>query len=33
LEVNPVGQYSAESERCNYKIEKSIAEWLIKQDK
>lgn len=32
LEVNPVGQYSAESERCNYKIEKSIAEWLIKQD-
>ena len=32
LEVNPVGQYSAESEKCNYKIEKSIAEWLIKHD-
>jgi ATP-GRASP peptide maturase of grasp-with-spasm system len=33
LEVNPVGQYSAESEKCNYKIEKAIAEWLIKNDK
>jgi hypothetical protein len=33
LEVNPVGQYLAESERCNFKIEKSIAQWLIKQDK
>jgi hypothetical protein len=32
LEVNPVGQYSAESERCDFKIEKAIAEWLIKQD-
>lgn len=33
LEVNPVGQYSAESERCNFKIERAIAQWLIKQDK
>lgn len=33
LEVNPAGQYLAESERCNFKIDKSIAQWLIKQDK
>ncbi len=29
LEVNPVGQYLAESNRCNYHIEQHIAEWLI----
>jgi hypothetical protein len=32
LELNPGGQYSAPSERCNYKIEKKIAKWLIKQN-
>lgn len=31
IEVNPVGQYLAESKVCNYKIEKEIANWLIKQ--
>jgi glutathione synthase/RimK-type ligase-like ATP-grasp enzyme len=32
IEVNPVGQYSAPSYRCNYHLEKHIAEWLIKHD-
>jgi ATP-GRASP peptide maturase of grasp-with-spasm system len=32
LEVNPVGQYGASSFRCNYSLEKRIAEWLIKKD-
>jgi ATP-GRASP peptide maturase of grasp-with-spasm system len=31
LEVNPVGQFSAESERCNYYLEKEIAQWLVYQ--
>lgn len=30
IEVNPVGQYFSPSVRCNYYIEKKIAEWLIK---
>lgn len=29
IEVNPVGQFIAPSRRCNFKIEKKIAEWLI----
>jgi hypothetical protein len=29
IEVNPVGQYLAESTFCNYSLEKEIAEWLI----
>ena len=33
LEINPVGQYSAPSNRCNYRIDKKIADWLIKYDK
>lgn len=33
LEINPVGQYLAPSNRCNYKIEQKIAKWLIKNDK
>lgn len=33
LEINPVGQYSAPSNRCNYRIDKKIADWLIKHDK
>lgn len=33
LEINPVGQYSAPSNRCNYNIEEKIANWLIKNDK
>lgn len=32
LEVNPVGQYTAPSNRCNYSVDKIIAEWLIKND-
>jgi ATP-GRASP peptide maturase of grasp-with-spasm system len=28
LEVNPAGQYQMVSQRCNYKLEKKIAEWL-----
>ncbi len=32
LELNPGGQYSAPSSRCNYNIEKKIAEWLIKEN-
>ncbi len=32
IEVNPVGQYLAESEKCNYKLDKVIAEWLITHD-
>lgn len=28
LEVNPVGQYLAESNRCNYGLEREIAQWL-----
>ena len=33
IEVNPVGQYLAPSDRGNYYIEKTIAEWLIKEDR
>ena len=33
IEVNPAGQFLAPSKRCNYNIEKIIAEWLIKKDK
>jgi glutathione synthase/RimK-type ligase-like ATP-grasp enzyme len=33
LEVNPIGQYLYESEKCNLHIAKHIAEYLIKQDK
>lgn len=33
LEVNPVGQYNAPSNYCNYQVEKLMAEWLIKHDK
>ena len=32
LEVNVVGQYLLQSINCNYKIEKIIAEWLLKND-
>ena len=32
IEVNPVGQYLAESTYCNYTLEKEIAEWLINQE-
>lgn len=32
LEVNPVGQYSAPSARCNYEVERRMAEWLMKHD-
>lgn len=32
LEVNPIGQYLYESEKCNLHIAKHIAEYLIKQD-
>lgn len=30
IEVNPVGQYIAPSNRCNFNLEKLIAKWLIK---
>ncbi len=33
IEVNPVGQYLAESTFCNYAIEQEIAQWLINSDK
>lgn len=33
IEVNPVGQFMAPSDRCNYYIEQKIAKWLIKNDK
>lgn len=29
LEVNPVGQYLAESEHCRYQLDRKIANWLI----
>lgn len=32
IEVNPIGQYLAESERCNYHLDRFIAEWLIETD-
>jgi len=32
LEVNPVGQFSAPSERSNFQLEKKVAETLIKKD-
>jgi len=32
LEVNPIGQYLYESEKCNFHIEKHIAEYLIALD-
>lgn len=33
IEVNPVGQYFAPSVRCNYYVEKHIANWLINNSK
>ncbi len=30
IEVNPVGQFMAPSNRCNFDLEKLIAKWLIK---
>ncbi|MBU3837900.1 MAG: hypothetical protein H9777_06230 [Candidatus Phocaeicola faecigallinarum] len=33
IEVNPVGQFIAPSNRCNYHIEQKIAKWLINHDK
>lgn len=33
IEVNPVGQYLAPGRKCNYFIEKKIAQWLIKKNK
>lgn len=33
LEVNPIGQYLYESEKCNLHIAKHIAEYLIENDK
>lgn len=33
LEVNPAGQFLYESARCNWYLEKKIAEWLIKNDR
>ncbi len=32
LEVNPIGQYLFESNKCNFHIPKAIAEYLIKED-
>ena len=32
LEVNPIGQYLFESDKCNYHIAKHIAEYLIEND-
>ncbi|MBK6265303.1 hypothetical protein JKA74_09645 [Marivirga sp. S37H4] len=33
LEVNPVGQYLFESKKCNYYIEREIANWLVQNDR
>ncbi|TXF88461.1 hypothetical protein FUA23_14340 [Neolewinella aurantiaca] len=33
IEVNPVGQYLAPGRKCNYFIEKKIAEWLIQKNR
>lgn len=33
LDVNPVGQYSAPGNKCNFILEREIAKWLIKNDK
>jgi hypothetical protein len=33
LEINPGGQFLFPSEKCNYYIEKHVAEWLILKDK
>jgi len=33
IEVNPVGQYLAPGRKCNYYIEKKIAQWLIQKNK
>lgn len=33
IEVNPVGQFIAPSNRCNYFLEQKIAKWLINHDK
>lgn len=30
LEINPAGQYRMMSQRCNYNLEKKVAEWLCK---
>jgi hypothetical protein len=32
LEVNPVGQYLSESEKCNFNIDQQIAHWLISHE-
>jgi hypothetical protein len=32
LDINPVGQYTAPSNKCNYKIEQKIANWLVEKD-
>ncbi|WBA44262.1 grasp-with-spasm system ATP-grasp peptide maturase [Hymenobacter canadensis] len=32
LEVNPVGQYSAPAQRCNYNVEREIASWLAENN-
>jgi glutathione synthase/RimK-type ligase-like ATP-grasp enzyme len=31
LEINPAGQYGMMSQRCNYNLEKKVAEWLCKE--
>jgi len=33
LEINPIGQFGMTSFPCNYKLEKKIAQYLIKNDK
>jgi hypothetical protein len=32
LEVNPVGQYLSESEKCNFNIDQQIAHWLLSKE-
>jgi hypothetical protein len=32
LEVNPVGQYLSESEKCNFNIDYQIANWLLEKE-
>lgn len=33
IEVNPVGQFIAPSDRCNYYLEQKIAKWLVNYDR
>jgi ATP-GRASP peptide maturase of grasp-with-spasm system len=33
LEVNPAGQFGMVSHRCNYRLEKKVAEYLIERDR